>query len=256
MATANARIGLAAEAPKSGASIMFADAKSKQRFDEYRSLLEQDPSKYADQIATIRQLERSDVQYVISVCGGLGNGVEGKLSSDGERVIIYITDVGGPGAETASLHSRFAHELEHARQFDAGELGLARDPRTGHWASHYGSYDIGDEVAAWRAQLGVASAHDFWRRRDGISVPTVLRLFKDARTDEERAKVLVQNGYKNVNPIFSSNVRFAAAAGHAAGDVVRPDLSRGENLFGRVFDVVADAPGAAGPAAGDASRRD
>lgn len=253
MLIAHARVGRAAEAPKTGNSILFADADSKRRFDEYRALLEKDPSKYAAEVETVRRLERSDVQYVVSVCGRFGRGVEGKLSSDGERVIVYVTDIGGPAAETASLNSRFAHELEHARQFDAGELGLARDPNTGKWASHYGSYDIGDEVSAWRAQLALAIPQDFWAHRDGTWAPTLLRQFANARTDDERARVLVQNGYRGVNPIFASNVRFAAAAGHAAGDVVRPNLSRGENLFARVFDVVPDT---LRPETTDVSRQD
>jgi len=131
--------------------------------------------------------------------------------------------------------ARIAHELEHARQFDAGELALACDPKTGRWASHYGSYDIGDEVKAWRAQLDVAGATDYWSHRRGTWTPTLLRLFANERNDAGRARVLAQHGYASVNPVFESNLRFDAATGYAVGQLVRPNLSRGANVFGRVW---------------------
>src|SRR5262245_22228050 len=78
------------EAPKIGASILFADDRSRQRFDEYRAFLESDPTKFASQLATIRRLEYSDVQYVVAVSAPIGGGVEGILSTDGERVLIRV----------------------------------------------------------------------------------------------------------------------------------------------------------------------
>ena len=189
-----------AEPALSDGSIAFADSHSRARWDEYRAFLGSDPKRYADEIATVATLERSDVRYVIAIVGSLGNTVEGKISTDGQSVILSICNVGGPAAEVASLNSRFAHELEHARQFDAGELGLACDPASGRWASHYGSYDIGDEVKAWEAQLHASTTPDYWTNRGGTWRPTLLRLFADAKTDAERARVLVQHGYPNVNP--------------------------------------------------------
>jgi hypothetical protein len=227
----------ASDAPKLGGAILFADAHSKARFEAYRAFLEKDPVKFASELATVERLERSDVQYVVSVVARFDGRIEGELSTDGERVLVSVSDLGGPHAEVASLNSRFAHELEHARQFDAGELGLARDATTGRWASQYSSYDLGDEVEAWEAQLDASTVGDFWMRRDGMWIPTLLRLFANSKSDERRAQVLAQHGYSGVNPVFGSNVCFGATSGYTVGQLVRPDPSRGINMFGRVYAV-------------------
>jgi hypothetical protein len=236
----------AAQPIKTGTSILFADAKSMQRFREYEALVVGDPSRFAAQLATIKQLEVSDIQYVVAIVGLFGEGVEGKLTTDGERVVIYVSDATGTSAQAASLVSRFAHELEHARQFDSGELGLMRNPQTGVWSSHYGTYDIGDEVKAWSAQLTASLPGDFFMHRKGQWRPTLLRVFANAQTDEERARVLIQNGYSNVNPVFGANVRFGTAAGHYAGEVLRPDEERRQYMFARVFAVGPDHAEVAG----------
>jgi hypothetical protein len=242
----------AAEAPpKTGSSILFVDDRARERFDEYRAFLNKDQKRFAAHLATIARLERSDVQYVIAVGVRFEPGVEGALTSDGERVIVSVVDFNGPGAEVASLFSRFAHELEHARQFDAGELALARDPQTGKWRSHYASYDIGDEIKAWEAQHVAASPQDYWLHRKGIWVPTLLRVFANEKTDAGRARVLVQHGYSSVNPVLNCNVRFAATAGYAVGQVVRPGLTGETNVFGRVFAV--EPPTSAPPPPVDAA---
>jgi hypothetical protein len=172
--------------------------------------------------------------------------VEGKMTTDGERVVIFISDATGSKAQVASLNSRFAHELEHARQFDSGELALMCDPRTGVWSSHYSTYDIGDEVKAWSAQLAASVSTDFFMQRKGQWRPTLLRLFANAASDDERAQVLRQNGYDNVNPVFGANVRFGTAAGYAAGEVLRPDLERKRYMFARVYAIGPDHDPVAG----------
>lgn len=222
---------------KTGTSILFADERSMQRFNEYRALVEADPVRFASHLTTIRQLEVSNVQYIVAVVGLFGDGVEGKLTTDGERVVIYVSDATGNSAQAASLGSRFAHELEHARQFDAGELALMCNPKTGAWSSHYGTYDIGDEVKAWSAQLSACLPGDYFMQRKGQWRPTLLRVFANAKTDEERARVLIQNGYSNVNPVFGANVRFAVSAGHYAGEVLRPNTELKQYLFARVYAV-------------------
>jgi hypothetical protein len=241
--------GRAAEAPmKTGSSILFVDDRARERFEKYRAFLQKDPEKFSAQLAAVARLERSDVQYVIAIVARPAPGVEGSLSCDGERVIVAVVDFGGPGAEVASLNSRFAHELEHARQFDAGELALARDPRTGVWRSHYASYDIGDEVKAWEAQLAASSPQDYWVHRKGVWLPTLLRLFANEKTDAARARVLVQHGYSSVNPVPGCNVRFAATAGYDVGQIVRPGLTGEMNVFGRVFAIEPPARVPAPPA--------
>jgi hypothetical protein len=225
---------------KTGTSMLFADARSMQRFGEYRAVLDADPDRHAGQLATIRQLEQSDVQYVVAVVGLFGDGVEGKLTTDGERVVIYVSDVTGHVAQAASLVSRLAHELEHARQFDSGELALMCDPKSGAWSSHYGTYDIGDEVKAWAAQLALATPQDFFMQRRGQWRPTLLRVFANAETEEARAQVLIQNGYSKVNPVVGCNVRFGTAAGHYAGEVLRPNVDQKQYLFARVYAIGPD----------------
>jgi hypothetical protein len=233
--------GRAAEAVMVRSSIAFADARSERRFEAYRAVLQGDPVKYAGELATIEQLARSDVTYVVTVVAFVGGGAEGRITTDGQRVLLMVTDVGGPGGEVATLNSRLAHELEHARQVDAGELALARDPKTGAWASQYSSYDLGDEVKAWNAQLDVAVHQDFWFQRGGVWWPTLLRRFANERTDEARARVLARSGYSGVNPTFGCNVRFGTSSGYAVGQVVRPSPETGSNVFGRVWAVEPDA---------------
>lgn len=220
--------------PERRPSLTFADARSRRRFDEYRARLERDPTRFADELATVRRLERSDVDYRFAVVGRFDGLVEGEITTDGERVLLLVSDVGGPQGDLASIDSRIAHELEHARQFDAGELALAQDPSTGRWASHYASYDVGDEVKAWRAQLALAESGDYWLRRDNSWRPTLLRLFSDEKTDEGRARVLARHGYGRVNPVVGANVRFDVSSGYSVGQLVRPDGRPGCNVFGRV----------------------
>lgn len=255
VALMSATDGWAAEAPKIGNSILFADEHSRSRFEEYRAQLDKDPERYAAQLATIRQLEQSDIQYVICVEKGMDDRIEGKLSTDGDRALICIADVTNKEKQVTTLAARLAHELEHARQLDSGEFALMRDPASGVWGSQYGSYDIGDEVKAWKAQLAVADVSDFWMRRKGVWVPSLLRLFSNEQTDDGRARVLRQHGYANVNPVFNSNVLFASTSGYAVGQVVRPDTDRRSYMFARVHGIAADLPGrvdwTAGASAGE-----
>jgi hypothetical protein len=238
-------VALAGAPPvKTGTSILFADERSMECFAAYRTLVESDAVTYADRLATLRRLEQSDVQYVVSIGGEFAHGVEGKITTDGERIMICVSDGAGGARQFASLVSRLAHELEHARQFDAGELALMRDPKTGQWASHYSTYDIGDEVLAWSAQLSVAQPQDYWFQRKGTWYPTVLRLFANAVSDTERAQLLQQNGYSGLNPVFGCNVRFGLKSGLRAGQLLRPDETNVRHLFARVYAVGPDAPSA------------
>jgi hypothetical protein len=222
--------------------VVCRDDRAPERFAAYRDAIERDPVKFASHLATLRQLERSDVRYVLAVVRRSEGSVEGRITTDGERVMLYVTDVGGPAAEKMSLNSRIAHELEHARQFDSGELALARDPASGEWRSEYESYDIGDEVAAWTAQLALASGHDFWTRRFDTWQPTLLRLFANERTDAARANLLARCGYARVNPAMHTDVTVVSDAGYTVGQLLRPDLARGLNVFGRVHAIRSAAP--------------
>jgi hypothetical protein len=221
-----------AEAPKLGASVTFADATALAAYRAYVAFLAADPERFDRELATLSRLERSDVQYVVRVGGDFAFGVEGDLTTDGVRVFVTVPNEGGAFGETASLNSRLAHELEHARQFDEGEVAFVRDAKTLRWQPSYTSYDIGDEVAAWEAQLRASTPRDFWRVTDRKRAPTLLQLFSAAGTAERRVAVLRSHGYADRNPVAGSDVAFFDTSGVAVGDVLRPTAER--QFFGRV----------------------
>jgi hypothetical protein len=221
-----------AEAPKVGVSLTCADARAVEKYRAYVAFIASDPARFERELATLKRLEASDVQYVIRIGGELEPGVEGSLSTDGERVVVSVSNEGGVYGEVASLNSRLAHELEHARQFDEGEIAFGRDARTGRWQPVYTSYDIGDEIKAWEAQLRASTPKDFWRVTDRKRKATLLQLFAEAGSDTARGELLARSGYGNRNPVAESDVVFPETAGFAAGQVIRP--TEGRAFFGRV----------------------
>jgi hypothetical protein len=241
--------------PRIVGSISFGDEAARTKFEQYVALLESDPARFASEIGTLRQLERSEIEYHIRIMNIVEPGVGGRLTTDGERVFVNISADFRRLDEIGSVNSRFAHEFEHARQFDNGELGFERDPVTGAWRPAHSSYDIGDEVKAWQAQLNAANAADFWTIVDGMRRPSTLRLFANSRTDEERGAVLMRNGYRERNPTTECNVVFESSRGYVARQLIRPTPAM--NYFGRVFatsDILADkrntAPATDGAATG------
>lgn len=227
-----ARAGVSAFRPE---GLTFADDSMRQAFDNYLKFLQSDPETFAPLLATVEQLRESDISYVVTSYRPTLEGVEGCLTSDGQSIFINLTNVGGPQGEVASLNSRIAHELEHARQFDDGEIGFSRDAQTGNWNPTRASYDIGDEVKAWEVQLLASQPKDFWIKSDGLGVwvPSLLRLFADAPSPEAKSDVLRAHGYTDRYPLFNSQVAFPKKAGYQAGTVVRPEMRK--DFFGRVF---------------------
>ena len=210
-------------------SVSFADDRARERYGAYVAWLERDPERFAGELATVRQLERSEVEYRFVTGGAFEWNVEGSVTTDGERVFVNIADRG-----SMSRNSRIAHELEHARQFDDGEIAFERNPATGRWSTNLASYDIGDEVKACHAQLRASLDSDLMRRREGslFLEPTVLGVFARAETDAERARVLASRGYGWVSRAMCANVTFGRDKGYAARQLVRPDGAR--RFFGRV----------------------
>jgi hypothetical protein len=95
------------------------------------------------------------VNYIVNATIMTGKG-EGFLSADKHgNVLVNVRNVGGPAGETMDIKGRLAHELEHARQFDQGELGLAGNGRD--WGPLVASYDLFDEVNAFSAQLAISA---------------------------------------------------------------------------------------------------
>jgi hypothetical protein len=225
--------GLAAAA-EARAVVTFSDSQARDRFESYVSLIRENPDRFAPEIVTVEQLERSEVEYVVTLGGEFAWDVEGTLTTDGERILINIADGRRHAGELMSTNSRIAHELEHARQFDDGEIAFERDASTGRWSTHLASYDIGDEVKAWLAQLRASVDSDLVRRREGslFLEPTVLGVFARAETDAERAKVLASRGYGWVSRAMGANVTFGRDKGYTARQLVRPDGAR--RFFGRV----------------------
>src|SRR5438105_6222319 len=149
-------------------SISFADEKAREAFDEYESFLAKRAARCGQEIATLQQLERSEIEYVVVVANISSPGNEGSLTTDGQRVIITLQVLMNIRGMVSSLNSRFAHEFEHARQFDNGEVAFAQDPKTGEWGPALASYDIGDEVKAWSAQIDASVSTDYWTSHDGF----------------------------------------------------------------------------------------
>jgi RHS repeat-associated protein len=214
-----------------GEIIAFADKEAREKFENYEKFLNTDTKKYAAELNTLNQLKNSEVEYQINVGGNFAEGAEGNLTSDGSRVFVSISNVGGPSGEVFSLNSRFAHELEHARQFENGEFAFVRN-QAGEWNPSRTNYDIGDEVKAWKVQQNASTDSDYFQSKSGRQEPSTLSKFSRAKTDDERAGVLVRNGYPNRNPNRDSNVRFSASEGYKPGQLIRP--SDRPNFFGRV----------------------
>jgi hypothetical protein len=236
---AAAALAIAAGAARASAAVTFETGEAARRYAAYTAFLERDPERYAPELRTVRQLEASEVEYHVRVGGDFRTGVDGELTTDGERVFVNVSDGSGANGRGAAPCSRFserscfAHELEHARQFDDGEFAFERDPASGRWHAERPSFDIGDEMRAWLAQARLATNEDFWRRPEGSAVarPSLLAKFAAARTDAERIRVLGENGYGELyavpNCVWSPPVD-----GLARGLLVRPRALA--NFFGRV----------------------
>jgi len=223
---------------RASAAITFDGNTAKRRVAAYVAFLERDPAKYASELATVGQLERSEVEYYVRVGGDFREGVDGELTTDGERVVVHISNgegANGRGCEMFTRYSEracFAHEFEHARQFDSGEFAFERDPTSGTWHAERPSFDISDERRAWQAQLRIASNEDFWRQRRGADrQPSLLAMFAAAHTDAERESVLQKNGYGHLCRVPNC-VWLPSVGGFPAGALVRPD--RIPNVFGRI----------------------
>lgn len=128
---------------------------SKEHYEAYvaevEKLAAKDPQKYGSLLDTITKLKDSEVIYIIKVdTKSSSDTSEGFLSTDGENIFVNIRNLGNNN-EKFNMNSRFAHELEHARQFEDGELSFNKDSK-GNWGPS-NTYDIYDEVKAFKEQL-------------------------------------------------------------------------------------------------------
>jgi RHS repeat-associated protein len=220
-----------------GEIVTFANDDARKKYEEYVKFLNSDKKKYANELATVNRLQGSEVEYRLSVGGQNFEGPEGNTTTDGQRINIAVSNVGGSSGETFSLNSRFSHELEHGRQFDNGELVFYKGA-DGKWHPSPGTYDIGDEVKAWSAQLNTSTGSDYWKTEGGQRKPSLLRQFANAKTDDERAGVLARtSGYRNRNPNQNSDYVYAGKENYKPGQLVRTN-----DTFGRVNRVAPPRP--------------
>ena len=203
-----------------GERIEYADDGSEEAYKKYVAYLEQCGKKCADDLATVVRLKESSITYVIDLKGGKeAADAEGELTTDGQKIYVNIGNVGGAQGEDFSLNSRFAHELEHARQFNDGELSFVKID--GKWKPSPATYDIGDEVKAWEAQLRLSVPKDFTKNNHGVMKPSLLSTFANAKNADEKAGVLARSAYPNRNPGMDHNASYGASSGHKPGDIIR-----------------------------------
>ena len=195
---------------------------SKKEYEEYKDFLNKDPKKNASELATVNRLENSKINYIIGVTTkdvAGGGEAEGLTSTDGTNVLITIRNRGN-GQEKFTIEGRFAHELEHGRQFDNGEFNFVRTA-SGVWTPDPKTYDIYDEVRAFKAQLDVTAP---------VKDTQMLRTLRDDRlTDSDRAGVL-RSSYPKRNQT-DTNVTYLWGA--PPGALVRPNTQH-PNVFGVV----------------------
>ena len=198
---------------------------AKSLYDAYKKdiaeLAAKDPAKYGSLVKTIEKLEASDVKFVVNVTSkelGEGSEAEGRTSTDGTNVLVTIRNIGN-NHEEFPLIGRFAHELEHARQFEDGELNFVKTANGG-WAPYPGSYDIYDELKAFKEQLKVSA-----RISD---TPTLAYLRRNDTNDADKATYLSRT-YPNRKQIESNNQIW----NYPPGTLVRPN-EKHPSVFGRV----------------------
>jgi len=166
------------------------DKRSREAFNDYLKKLKKDSKKYAAELATIEQLEKSDVNYVVNVGGNtrFDAGQEGGLTADPDKNTITI-NLSNSRSESFSLFSRFGHEFEHARQFDSGEFAFAYD-KAGNLLGRANG-DISEEVKAWKIQLKLSQGKDFQVPfAMGNQDVSILNKFDSATSDMDKAKAL------------------------------------------------------------------
>jgi len=171
-----------------GRTIDYADDDSERLFNQYEKYINGNPKKYKKEIATIRKLRDSKVNYRINVTDKISGKAEteGKTVPDQQgNILVSIRNIGGPQGEKMGINGRFAHELEHGRQFDSGELTFVKVSGDSEWQPFFRHYDIMDEVNAFQSQLNVS-----WPVLDDARLHALRGLSSDAMANH-----LLSHGY-------------------------------------------------------------
>jgi RHS repeat-associated protein len=220
----------------SGETVGSADKDSQSAYDNYKKLLYSDRVKYAKEITTLEQLEKSERNYVITLTTkGFDRNAEGYTRPDKDGNITIALKNEGNGSEKLDLNGRMAHELEHGRQFDSGELTFAPDSK-GIWSPYFEHYDVGDEVKAFNAYLNVAT-----KASDQRAYP-IIRKLRRAENDAQKASYLLNGEYSNLEGRkYGSNYTPLKSLGKQPGEIVRT------GQFYGVVNSVKENPKKAGP---------
>ncbi|MCC7306483.1 MAG: RHS repeat-associated core domain-containing protein [Acidobacteria bacterium] len=233
-----------------GAIVKHPNSDSEAKYLAYRGwVYEQykaDPKKFGDLWATIQRLESSGVTYNISVAdrSKYGDGVEGSVdvSSNGDAIDVNIVLSGGTSQEF-SQNSAFAHELEHARQFDNGEWGFILVPdKNGaitingkRYSQTTDGLDITDERKAWQAMIPAANGFDNTLKlpHDSNDGPFLGRIATTVKAKKVEGIIADLNNSYGEMPNRETGF-FANAPRNAKGTALRPGLvgTDGRRAFG------------------------
>ncbi|HEX8737372.1 MAG TPA: RHS repeat-associated core domain-containing protein [Pyrinomonadaceae bacterium] len=235
-----------------GEKVQGADKNSQDKYDAYKKWVEdqykKDPKKFAGLMAAIKTLEESGVLYRISVTTSskLGEGVEGSvdISSDGKSIDINVVLSGGSNQEF-SQNTLFAHELEHARQFNEGEWGFVLEPDKKGTITINGKkyradklgYDIGDETKAWQAMIPAANGLDMSVKvpHGSNELPILQRLDGAKEKDADNIIARINNDYKDMKKVakegFGDRINLPKGTALKATDF---ESKQGRRAFGCV----------------------
>ncbi len=232
----------------SGEKVIPSDPDSQKKWDDYKKWVEDGylagKKGFAELRATIKTLEESNVVYNLSVTSTtpLGDSVSGSvdIASNGASININVVLSGGTNQDF-SQNSIFAHELEHARQFNDGEWGFVLEPDkegdvtvggTKYKARKIG-YDIGDEVKAFRAMITAANGFDMSVRFPRLSSEEPLLTQLAGVNDKKAEKVLARttDEYKDMTKVTKGGFGNGTIK---AGTSIRPSDgdSNGRRAFG------------------------
>lgn len=170
-----------------GLKVEYADEKTRKFVEKYRASLDPNSQDYKN----LERLEKSEITFLIAIerlKKVNGTRLGGVTSYNGEQVTITVAP---EDKAKFSLQSNLAHEIEHGVQVDRGELGFNQPVIGGPWKPMF--YDLGDEVAAWEAQVRNFTKRDRWHE-----AAQKLKAAAESQKPEEMIKSL-----KKLFPFYS-----------------------------------------------------
>ena len=197
-----------------GETIECKTEECRDKLGKYLSSLDPD----SEELKTFNQLNDSETNYVLNFSDSDskdGKNNEGEVGFDGSNVILNVNNVGA-GRESYSLSGRIGHELEHGRQVDNGELGFLKDSK-GKWKVNPNTFDLGDEMKAFDAQVRVSPSDAFKGRLSG---------YDPGMQPSDKRKILIRIGHYSSLDDTSKDIRIP---GVAPGTWIRTN-----DAFGRV----------------------